>query len=217
MINPNWFEDHKASQVARAATDAAQAAKIGAYKVPEGKDYLADLTAPGLSKEQQTDHSFAPLLDFLELNKLDEKDRIMGFMMFMYEQDGQFYYKNDCTREYIVIDRTGRVVSEQAEALYWYDDGAEDEYQQHMAEIEGKEGEEDPEEAEEGESRSVGGGYKEGVTYRSTYWGKTYRVIQIHAPYTAIPWSDWAVTVEWEDGNTSTHCTPLSEKDTVIG
>lgn len=120
--------------------------------------------------------------------------------MFMYQEDGQFFYKNDCTRQYIVIDRTGKVVREQAEALFCYDMD------------EGN----DPEAGKE-ESRVVGGGYKEGVSYRSAYWGKTFRVVKIHDPYTAIPWSEWAVTVEWEDGSTSTHCTPLDKKDTVIG
>ena len=216
MINPNWLEDHQASQAARAAADAEQAAKIGAYKIPEGKDYLAGLDAPGLSREEESNRTFAPLLDFLDLNKPEQKDEIIGFMMFMYQEDGQFFYKNDCTRQYIVIDRTGKVVREQAEALFCYDMSSEDELQQHMAEMEGMDAGGDPEAGKE-ESRVVGGGYKEGVSYRSAYWGKTFRVVKIHDPYTAIPWSEWAVTVQWEDGSTSTHCTPLDKKDTVIG
>ena len=52
-----------------------------------------------------------------------------------------------------------------------------------------------------------------GGIYRSGYWNKNYTV-------TAIEITDgtaWTMTVSWEDGRTTTHCTPWDNKrDTVL-
>ena len=98
-----------------------QAVNVDGYTVPEGKDYLAALQEPGISQEQQGERHYAPIRDFLDLNKSEERNRIAPFMIFVGVIGEQFHYKNDCTGESIVIDRTGRVVSQQADALYWYD------------------------------------------------------------------------------------------------
>jgi hypothetical protein len=85
-INPNWLEDHEASVREREAANALMAKKLGGYKVPEGKDYLKSLQAVGRkqrSREETSDHEFAPLIDFLELNMKEQKEAIMSWMMFM--------------------------------------------------------------------------------------------------------------------------------------
>jgi hypothetical protein len=60
------------------------------------------------------------------------------------------------------------------------------------------------------------GGYELGKTYFDHYWQSRFTVTAIHEPYTAIPWSHWAVTVQWEDGHFTTHCTDLDKRDKVL-
>lgn len=113
-INPNWLEDAGKSKREREAADEQQAKKLREYKVPRGKDYVTDM------ENGKLHDNFEPLIAFLELNKKDEKEQILSFMMYMGCFEGKFHYKNDTTRQYIVIDRMGKVVSEQPNALYWY-------------------------------------------------------------------------------------------------
>lgn len=58
------------------------------------------------------------------------------------------------------------------------------------------------------------GGYKLGATYKSSYWGKKFTVLEIHEGGN-FAWS-FAVTVQWEDGRKTTHSTPLDKKDKEI-
>jgi hypothetical protein len=57
------------------------------------------------------------------------------------------------------------------------------------------------------------GGYELGKTYFSNYWRKKFTVIQLHDK---LGWMDWAVTVLWEDGSITTHCTPFGKRDYEI-
>ena len=54
------------------------------------------------------------------------------------------------------------------------------------------------------------GGYQLGKTYLIAYWQKTCKVIELRDN---VPVWGWLVTVQWEDGHTSTHCTPLDKRD----
>jgi hypothetical protein len=54
------------------------------------------------------------------------------------------------------------------------------------------------------------GGHELGKTYFCAYWRKSYTVLQIHDK---SGWMDWAVTVKWEDGSQTTHCTALDKRD----
>ncbi len=56
------------------------------------------------------DQAFAPLKDYLEREYPDEKDQIMGYLMFMGNDDEKFHYKNSITRASIVFDQAGAVV-----------------------------------------------------------------------------------------------------------
>lgn len=51
--------------------------------------------------------------------------------------------------------------------------------------------------------RRVGGRYFNG------YWQQGYEVVAIGAE---IPWADWSITVLWDDGRTTTHCTAWEPK-----
>jgi hypothetical protein len=59
----------------------------------------------------------------------------------------------------------------------------------------------------------VNGGFELNKSYHSRYWNQSFTVIAIHEPHTVIPWSNWAVTVQWEDGNCTTHCTTRDKRD----
>ncbi|GAA2484854.1 hypothetical protein GCM10010406_21380 [Streptomyces thermolineatus] len=56
--------------------------------------------------------------------------------------------------------------------------------------------------------------------YLSGYQGETYTVLAIHYGPDArrvTGWSEWAVTVRWEDGHETTHCTAWDpDRDRVI-
>lgn len=55
--------------------------------------------------------------------------------------------------------------------------------------------------------------YELGKTYFISYWRQHCTVKALHTNY---GWMGNAVTVEWEDGHTTTHCTPLGPKDKLI-
>lgn len=52
-----------------------------------------------------------------------------------------------------------------------------------------------------------------GGMYRSAYWRKNYTVTAIDIADDAA----WSMTVQWEDGRVTTHCTAWHQKrDTVL-
>jgi hypothetical protein len=61
--------------------------------------------------EKWLDQAFAPLKDYLEREYPDEKDQIMGYLMFMGNDDEKFHYKHSITKGYIVFDQAGQVLS----------------------------------------------------------------------------------------------------------
>lgn len=73
--------------------------------------------------EKWLEKAFAPLSDFLAREHPDEKDQMMGYLMFMGNEEGEFHYKNSITRAYIVFDQSGAVVSQSDSALqYQFED-----------------------------------------------------------------------------------------------
>lgn len=58
-------------------------------------------------------------------------------------------------------------------------------------------------------------GYEVGSTYLNKYWNEKYTVLEIH-DMKPFGWSDSAVTVKWESGHKTTHCTPFSKNDVKI-
>lgn len=60
--------------------------------------------------------------------------------------------------------------------------------------------------------KTVIGPRKVGGRYRNGYWGKTYTVTAIETAGTS-----WSMTVRWEDGHSTTHCTAWdSRRDSVL-
>lgn len=121
-FNPNWLNNHEESLRKREEANREMSLKVHEYKFPERKDFLTPLGDIGVNREELSEREFAPLISFLELNKPDERDQILSYMMYMGYYHDAFHYKNDCTREYIKIDRTGRVVSQEANALFWIEE-----------------------------------------------------------------------------------------------
>ncbi|MBV6717170.1 hypothetical protein KV564_26400 [Paenibacillus chitinolyticus] len=121
-INPNWLEAHEASLKEKADIETQLAAKIGDYVRIVEKDYLAAWKERGLTTEEKNTAAFAPLVDFLAANFAENKDAIKGFMIFMGVRDDKFEFKNDMTRDYIVFDRFGNVIEQEAYALDFYAD-----------------------------------------------------------------------------------------------
>jgi len=56
------------------------------------------------------------------------------------------------------------------------------------------------------------GGYELGKTYKSYYWNQTFRVEKIHNEGEG----NWFVTVLWQDGSTTTHCTQRGIHDKEV-
>ena len=57
------------------------------------------------------------------------------------------------------------------------------------------------------------GGYELDKTYFNSYWRKKCTVTALHG---SGHWSDWSVTVKWEDGRSTTHMTLLDKRDKVV-
>lgn len=58
-----------------------------------------------------------------------------------------------------------------------------------------------------------------GGRYRNGYWGEEYDVLAVHLGREGnpIPWSNWSVTVRWENGRITTHCTAWdARRDRVL-
>ncbi|MCD9020240.1 hypothetical protein [Cohnella silvisoli] len=69
------------------------------------------------------ENAFAPLNDYLEREHPNEKNQILGYLMFMGNDEGKFYYKNKITRSYIVFNQAGALVSNSDSALqYQFDE-----------------------------------------------------------------------------------------------
>lgn len=56
------------------------------------------------------DRAFAPLSDYLHRERPDEARNIIPYMMFMGNEDNQFYYKNCITRDAFILDQAGNLV-----------------------------------------------------------------------------------------------------------
>lgn len=54
------------------------------------------------------------------------------------------------------------------------------------------------------------GGHELNKTYFCSYWRQRFTVLRLHDN---LGWMDWAVTVRWEDGHETTHCTNLGKRD----
>lgn len=81
--------------------------------------YTADFDSPE-NKESWIRKAFAPLKDYLKREFPKEQNEIINRLMFMGHGgvDGtDFIYKNELTREYIIISVSGRVVKQEAGAL----------------------------------------------------------------------------------------------------
>lgn len=57
------------------------------------------------------------------------------------------------------------------------------------------------------------GGHEVGKTYHCAYWGRKYTVLEAQ---NVDDWRGWEVTVQWEDGHQTTHCTPLDKRDREV-
>lgn len=53
-----------------------------------------------------------------------------------------------------------------------------------------------------------------GGTYRCDYWGLKYEVLNIDKEPRG--WEPWLITVKWEDGRKTSHCTAWRDGDSVI-
>jgi hypothetical protein len=54
-----------------------------------------------------------------------------------------------------------------------------------------------------------------GGRYYCGYWGKEYDVLDIDTDRTA--WPAWQITIRWEDGRETSHCTAWdADRDRVI-
>lgn len=51
-----------------------------------------------------------------------------------------------------------------------------------------------------------------GGRYRSAYWGEEYEVLEINRNTDV----GWQMTVRWDDGRVTMHCTAWEENDTVV-
>jgi hypothetical protein len=89
-----------------------------------GNDMYEMVKAPKKRiKEKWLDQAFAPLHDYLEREHPETKHQIMGYLMFMYNEDGKFCYKNSMTRTCIIFNQKGDVISLDKSALdYQFDD-----------------------------------------------------------------------------------------------
>ncbi|MBD0383976.1 hypothetical protein [Paenibacillus sedimenti] len=67
--------------------------------------------------EKWLNRAFAPLSDFLNRERPEDARSIMAYMMFMYNADQQFHYRNCITRDSIVLDQSGSLVACGEEAL----------------------------------------------------------------------------------------------------
>lgn len=67
--------------------------------------------------ERWLNRAFAPLSDYLNRERPEDARDIMAFMTFMYNEDQRFYYRNCITKDSIVLDQSGRLVSCGREAL----------------------------------------------------------------------------------------------------
>ncbi|MFK7693005.1 hypothetical protein [Paenibacillus sp. HJGM_3] len=56
------------------------------------------------------DQAFAPLRHYLERHSPEKAQDIMGFLMFMGNNDGKFYYKNSITRDAVIFDQEGKLL-----------------------------------------------------------------------------------------------------------
>jgi hypothetical protein len=56
-----------------------------------------------------------------------------------------------------------------------------------------------------------------GGRYMCGYWRNGYTVVSIDTAPSRIAWSEWSITVRWDDGRETTHCTAWdASRDRVI-
>lgn len=68
------------------------------------------VTTPGIITQEWLDEAFAPLRNYLEREFPDRSELILGFMVFMCNENNKFYYKNSWFRTYIVFDQEGNMI-----------------------------------------------------------------------------------------------------------
>lgn len=54
------------------------------------------------------------------------------------------------------------------------------------------------------------GPHKVGGRYYNGYWGQEYEVLSLETD--TGDWRGWEITVRWEDGRTTSHCTAWEPK-----
>jgi len=64
----------------------------------------------GKVTQKWRDQAFAPLWDYLQRERPVEAEKIIGYLMFMGNNDKKFYYKNQITRHSIIFDQSGSLV-----------------------------------------------------------------------------------------------------------
>ncbi|RCW47980.1 hypothetical protein [Paenibacillus prosopidis] len=68
----------------------------------------AKVVTPAIITQEWLDQAFSPLMNYLNQEHSERKDRILSNMMFIGNADEKFYYKNRLTRSYIVFDQSGK-------------------------------------------------------------------------------------------------------------
>ncbi|THF84473.1 hypothetical protein [Cohnella fermenti] len=71
----------------------------------------------GEPTKEWEERAFAPLRDYLRKSRPDEAARILPYLMFMHNEEGQFVYKNCISRASIIFDQSGDLVTLDNEAL----------------------------------------------------------------------------------------------------
>jgi hypothetical protein len=85
------------------------------------------LVIPKKVTEKWLNKAFLPLSDYLEREFPEEKGRIMAYMTFQANEDNRFYYRNQFTKDSIVFDQAGELVSCGSNALQYQFDMPEGE------------------------------------------------------------------------------------------
>jgi hypothetical protein len=87
------------------------------------------IVTPRKVTQEWLDQAFAPLRHHLEKNDPDHAECIIGYHMFIGNEDERFHYKHSITRSYIVFDQAGELVSCPEDALEhqfdWLSEGRE--------------------------------------------------------------------------------------------
>jgi membrane-associated PAP2 superfamily phosphatase len=77
----------------------------------------AKVNTPEIVSREWLDQAFAPLVHYLNQKHSEQKERILANMMFMCNEGGEFHYKNQWSRSYIIFDQSGELMNCSEDAI----------------------------------------------------------------------------------------------------